>query len=202
MASGDGVEREYKFDVDEGFRRPDLSAGGRVEAPGPRRQVTTYLDTPTRDLWAKKWALRYREVTGDQVTWTVKQPNREGSADGLAERGEVEWPGRADEVPREALELLVDVGAPPFETVAVLDAVRTRLYLYAPGATAPWGEIDDDTVTVTGGPKAGTRFRQIELELLAGDEPPVGAVDAVIAALTGAGAVASSHSKFALATGL
>ena len=66
------------------------------------------------------------------------------------------------------------------------------------------GELDDDTVTVTGGPNDGLRFRQLELELAEGergsDQSEV--TGAVVGALAAAGARAGDGAKFAKALGV
>jgi CHAD domain-containing protein len=62
-------------------------------------------------------------------------------------------------------------------------------------------ELDDDDVTVVGGPQNGARYRQIEIELT-GDSPDDGALSAVADSLRHAGAEPDDQPKLAKALGL
>ena len=52
----------------------------------------------------------------------------------------------------------------PLGPVAELKTTRRRLKLQESDGSV-WGELDDDIVTVAGGPRDGVRFRQIEVEV-------------------------------------
>lgn len=209
------IEREFKFDVDADFDPPDLRpvVGRTVRLPEVE-QRTTYFDTADHRLWARGITLRHRVVlsgsgsggAGSPGTWTLKLPE-DGSPDGDAAqasaRAELTWTGPIDGVPDAAARIVAGVvRRAPLTTVAELSAVRRRLLLHHPDTDRPWAEIDDDLVSVTAGPNAGRRFRQIELELTAGTEPPAGELDAVLAQLRDAGALPGGGSKLGTALGL
>ena len=52
----------------------------------------------------------------------------------------------------------------PLQQLVELASTRQRLLLHN-AADRTLAEIDDDTVAVSGGPRDGLRFRQVELEL-------------------------------------
>lgn len=218
MTMAAGIEREYKFDVDvdADFDPPDLRpAVGRTVRLAEVGQRSTYFDTADHRLWARGITFRHRiVVSGDAPdqsggTWTLKLPEDplptgEGS-DGAVEssRAELSWRGPIDAVPEAASRIIAGiVRRARLATVAELSALRRRLLLQAPDADGPWGEIDDDVVSVTAGPNAGQRFRQIELELLPGAAAPAGQLDAVIGLLRSAGASPGGGSKLGTALGL
>ena len=59
--SADGVERELKFHVAEGFVVPYLGGDGRTHAPGRRITLdATYWDTPDLRLTRRGHSLRHR----------------------------------------------------------------------------------------------------------------------------------------------
>ena len=210
------IEREYKFDVDADFEPPDLRpvVGRTVRLPEVE-QLSTYFDSPDHRLWARGITFRHRQVlSGDGAdrstgTWTLKLPEepqapRGGSAPAVeSARSELSWAGPMDAVPAAASRILAGiVRRAPLTTVAELSALRRRLLLQRPEADRPWAEIDDDLVSVTAGPNAGQRFRQIELELVAATEPPAGQLDEVLDLLRSAGARPGGGSKLGTALGL
>jgi inorganic triphosphatase YgiF len=141
-------------------------------------------------LWARRITLRHRAEEGEDGKWTLKIPAEEGGG-GVA-RTEWTWKAPIDALPAEARAESGVVGE--LQIVVTMTAERRRVQL------ANWGEIDDDLVTVTTGPRAGMRFRQIELELIGRADP--GAVEAVLNALGQAGATPGGGVKFARAAGL
>jgi triphosphatase len=210
VATDRNTEREYKFDVPLDFLVPDLDAlVGSAEPLADQRLVTTYFDTPDRRLWQQGVTLRHRweEGAGDAGRWTLKRPEGAAGDPTLSVRSELSWPGPLGALPPEAeSELGGLLGGRPLERLAVLESRRSRWRLSGPGGPQPWAELDDDTVTVTAGPREGLRFRQMEIELL-GPAPGAGGVGgpvpgALIDALCRAGAAPGGRSKIALAAGL
>ena len=196
-----GVEREYKFDVDPDWAVPDLAgpAGGRQDLPD-EHLVSTYFDTADHRLWNAGMTLRHRAKDGGTAgKWTLKRPRPDDSGhSGASVRTELDVTGVRAEVPSKILTEVADVtGGDSLQELAVLESVRRRAEL---GAGTAWAELDDDSVTVTSGPKMGLRFRQLEVELL-GDPAP-GALEAVLSALAQAGAGPGGASKIGLAAGL
>jgi CHAD domain-containing protein len=160
-------ERELKLRADLDFELPDLSEVVARSLRLPERQLhTAYFDTSDLRLWARDVTFRHRLEDGIG-TWTLKLPG--ATAGQILERTELSWLGRRESFPPEALDLLRGVvRRSPLLQVAELTTTRRRLAFHdATGAA--WGELDDDTVTVTGGPHGGLRFRQLEVELEPGD---------------------------------
>ncbi len=95
--------------------------------------------------------------------WTLKLP---AAAEGpTLNRTEVSWEGPRDEIPRDASAIVRGlVRQQPLQQLVELASTRQRLLLHD-AADRTLAEIDDDTVTVNGGPRDGLRFRQVELEL-------------------------------------
>lgn len=197
-----GVEREYKFDVDPDWPAPDLGrlAGG-AEPMADQRLVSTYFDTTDHRLWAEGMTLRHRGEAGGQEggKWTLKRPRPDDAGDsGASVRTELEWEGSLDDMPPEvAGEVAGVTRGEALAELAVLSSWRRRVRL---GGERAWAEMDDDSVTVTSGPRPGMRFRQVEVELLA--DPPVEALEAVLSALAQAGATPGGGSKIGMAAGL
>jgi CHAD domain-containing protein len=145
-------ERELKLEPGEGFVLPEL--GGEVL---PKRVFTsTYHDTPDLVLARHGVTLRYRVEDGAGA-WQLKLPKE-------AARVELEQPGVPARPPLELLSLLVaylrgrDVGP--------VARLRTR----REGVRASGAEIVDDFVSVFEGRRVTRRFRELEVELVGGDE--------------------------------
>jgi CHAD domain-containing protein len=186
------IEREVKLAVDADFELPDLRrvVGGTVGLP-EQHTLALYFDTSDLRLWRSDITLRHR--SGEEPgggTWTLKLP-RTGAGLTL-DRDELIWPGSSDAVPDEATRIVRGVvRRASLAQIAELKAVRRRVAL-RDAAGAPYGEIDDDTVTaVLVGGKV-RRFRQIELELGPGGES---VMDAVVAEMRHAGARTDGETK-------
>ena len=108
--------------------------------------------------------MRHRETEGDSAgKWTLKLPAAAGGP--TLNRTEVSWEGPRDEIPRDASAIVRGlVRQRRLQQLVELASTRQRLLLHN-AADRTLAEIDDDTVAVSGGPRDGLRFRQVELEL-------------------------------------
>ena len=129
--------------------------------------------------------------------WTLKLPAAvEGST---LNRTEVSWSGPREEIPQSARTIVQGlVRRQSLQPLVELDSTRQRLLL-RDAAEHTLAEIDDDTVTVKGGPRDGLRFRQVELEVHDADAK---IVHKVTAQLKGAGLSPESTPKLVRALGL
>ncbi|HEY6471762.1 MAG TPA: CYTH and CHAD domain-containing protein, partial [Acidimicrobiales bacterium] len=193
-----------KFSAAPALALPDLR--GFVDTTRlPEQELrAAYFDTSDLRLWAQGITLRHRVGEGpDEGLWTLKLPS--DVADGVLERSELSWPGRRESVPFEVSKILAGL-VRHAELRHLLDVATTRQRLVLHDREGnKVGELDDDMVTVTGGPNDGLRFRQIELELADEGEPGSdrsAVTGAVVGALAAAGARAGDGAKFAKALGL
>jgi CHAD domain-containing protein len=147
----EGVEREVKLVPGEGFQLPELGL------PQPDRDfVSTYLDTADLRLARQSVTLRHRMEAGAGV-WQLKIPHGE-------HRLELEEPGPPARPPSELLDLL-----PAYLRGRKLVRVA-RLRTRRQTQIADGAEIVDDSVAVLEGQRVTSRFRELEVELLEGDE--------------------------------
>ena len=158
------LEREIKLDVPIALALPDLRplVGGTIRLP-EEQLVTQYFDTSDRRLWQQGMTLRHRTTgTGDEGVWTLKLPDT--SAGRALQRTEVSWPGPDHEFPDDTRAVLRGlVRREPLGQLTILETTRQRLVL-RDDKDNELAEIDDDVVFVAGGPRRGTRFRQVEVE--------------------------------------
>jgi CHAD domain-containing protein len=146
------LEREVKLAPEDGFVLPEL--GGE---PQPTRRFTsTYHDTPDLVLARHGLTLRHRVESGAGV-WQLKLP--QGAA-----RVELEQPGRPARPPLELTSLLV--GFLRGRELGPVARLRTRREV----VLARGAEIVDDSVSVLAGARVVHRFRELEVELVGGDE--------------------------------
>jgi CHAD domain-containing protein len=180
----EALEREVKFGAPLGVGLPDLRGLVSRTERLPRQQLqTAYFDTPDGRLWDQGITLRHRTTHADGASkWTLKLP---AAAEGSTlNRTEVSWAGRRDEIPPDASAIVRGlVRRQTLQQLVELESTRQRLLLHDQ-AGHTLAEIDDDTVTVKGGPRDGLRFRQVELERHDAD---VKIVRKVTARLKGAG---------------
>jgi CHAD domain-containing protein len=148
----ESVERELKLEPGEGFVLPEL--GG--ELLPLRTFVSTYHDTP--DLVLARHGITFRRRVEDGTgLWQLKLPR--GAA-----RIELEQPGAPARPPVEMLGLLVAY-LRGREVVPV-----ARLKTRRQGVLADGAEIVEDAVSVLVGQRVTRRFRELEVELVGGDE--------------------------------
>ncbi|MFC4021361.1 CHAD domain-containing protein [Micromonospora sp. GCM10011542] len=172
------VEEEQKYEADDAYVLPDLSAtapaGGRVRELPPVTLVASYLDTVDLRLARAGVSLRHRQ--GDEPPWTVKLPT-----DTPGIRHEISRAGPTGEPPPELVELVtVFHRGAPLAPVAVVRTVR-RAYEVCDPAGAVLAEVVDDRVTVLDGTGATTdAFRELEVERKAGDRELLDRVGAVL----------------------
>lgn len=146
------VEREIKLAPAEGFVLPELG-GERLPT---RIFVSTYHDTEDLHLARHGITLRHRVEDGAGL-WQLKLPR--GAA-------------------RLELEVAGLPARPPAELVVLLQAYLrgrdlvpvARLRTRREGVRAAGAEVVDDNVAVLEGQRVTRRFREIEVELLDGDE--------------------------------
>jgi len=146
------VEREVKLTPGEGFVLPEL--GGETQPT--RVFVSTYHDTDDLVLARHGVTLRHRVEDGAGL-WQLKLPR--GAA-----RTELEQPGPPARPPLELSSLLV-----AFLRGRELRAVA-RLRTRREVVLADGAEIVDDSVAVLDGQRVTRRFRELEVELVGGEE--------------------------------
>jgi inorganic triphosphatase YgiF len=162
----DHLEIEQKFDVDEGFARPDFGglAGVAAAEPVTYRLAATYFDTPQSRLAASKITLR-RRTGGTDQGWHLKLPAGQGARrelhEPLGEQGD-------DTVPERLATLVAAVTEGQRLTpIAQLDTERTVVTLTDSDGTVV-AEIADDMVTgrrLRGSASGAQRWREIEVEV-------------------------------------
>lgn len=163
----DHLEIEQKFDVDDGFRRPDLGMlpGCTAAAPVTHHLSATYFDTPDTRLAANKITLR-RRTGGTDAGWHLKLPA------GTDARRELQVPLSGDRdrdtVPeRLAVRVAEVTGGLPLAPIATLDTERTVVTLTT-GTGDVAAEIADDRVIARRlAPRPGQPlcWREIEVEV-------------------------------------
>ena len=146
------VEREVKLVPDESFTLADFG-----EPSAPRVFTSTYYDTPDFRLARRGITLRNRFEDGGRL-WQLKIPSG-------ASRIELEVPGPPARPPAEMTELLV-VHLRDGEPLVKVARLRTqRQVVVRDGA-----EIVEDSVSVYEARRIVRRFREVEVELVGGDE--------------------------------
>ena len=170
-------EVEQKFDVPAGFALPDL--GGlpgvaSVGAPEERRLSAVYHDTADLRLARARVTLR-RRTGGPDAGWHLKLPAVDGA------RRELQAPlGDPRTPPADLLARVVEaLDGAPVAPAAGLETRRVVTLLRA-GDGRVLAEVADDTVTGTDlAADAGTApqtWREVEVELVDGDDEVLRAV--------------------------
>lgn len=198
-------EREAKLVAALDLPLPDLRGlAGTVFRQPEQELEAAYFDTSDDRLWQHRLTLRHRLGEGPSAgTWTLKVPERDRRT--TVDRTELTWPGSRDHVPDGARRIVAAVvREADLSQVVELHTVRRPLEL-RDDAGRTWAVLDDDTVTVHGGPRDGLRFREVEVEL---SEPGATTPDSggdplpkVLAALEKAGARRHDDPKVAIALG-
>lgn len=193
-------EVERKFDVVESTVSPSfegLAFLTRVERSPSQQLDAVYFDTPTRDLAAHRITLR-RRTGGTDAGWHLKLPaGKDTRTEVRAELGD------GDSVPDSLRDtVLAIVRDRPLGPVARIATTRSVELLLGRDGT-PLAEFCDDQVSAWAGPAAADadtepelRWREWELELVAGDEPEAAApdlLDRLANRLLDAGAVTAGH---------
>ena len=186
------TEREFKFDVAEDFVVPAFEGFDEISADGPIRLHAIYWDTT--DFVLTRWghSVRSRESVDDasEKGWTVKIAVADQSL--ATVRHEIGVPGDSASPPPGVCELVSGIVAgAALVPVATIDTVRERRTRRdrSSGTTI---EIDDDVVTSSTPTGPGPCFRQLEVEIVDGDERALGQIRRL---LCSAGAVPETASK-------
>jgi len=142
------LEEERKYEVDAGFRLPDLTEcapeGGRLIVRPPQKLRATYYDTQGLRLTRAGASLRHRR--GDDEPWTVKLPT-----DAPGVRNEISMPGPSTVPPGRLLDLVtIYTRGAGVEPVTVLNTVR-QAYQLCDRDDRVAVEVVDDTVSVSDG---------------------------------------------------
>ena len=158
------LERELKLSVDRGFRLPELP--GRSLA---RHTLTsTYHDSRDFRLARAGVTLR-RRVENRKSVWQLKLPR--GAA-----RLELEVPGGPGDPPAALVELLpAYLRGAPLEPVATLRTKRSGVRVRDDGGTV--ADVTIDAVGVYDNGKSIGSFREVEVELIEGDEKGLKRID-------------------------
>ena len=193
------LERELKFEAPLSSALPDLrDLVGRTERLPQRFFSSVYFDTAGKRLWERGITLRYRVEKGESTgRWTLKLPT--GTQGSVRERTEVSWSGIREVIPEGVAQVTRGITRrEPLRELVDLETIRQRLALRDDRGRV-LGEIDDDVVSILGGPRQGDRFRQVEFEFAAeGEDLTRGVIDRFASARMSAGAAP----KLAVALGL
>jgi CHAD domain-containing protein len=152
------LERELKLEPDPQFELP-VDLGRPVES---RLFISTYYDTPPRSLLRSGLTLR-RRVENGLSRWQLKLP-REGNA-----RAELEAPGGPAGPPIELRRLLT--AHLRHGKLAPVATLRTRrVGVRVADGEHELAEVTLDAVDVLDGQRQAGAFRELEIELLEGDD--------------------------------
>ena len=176
------TERELKLQIDPSFELPGFEGFEQLSSQNVEL-VATYWDTSERALTRRGHTLRYRTASdGSEQSWTLKL-SEHGSK--FAQRREVDAAGDPLLPPTQLVEVVRGlIGHAPLDAVATLTTRRRTAVFRRPedGTTI---EVADDRVTSRVGSQEGPSFREVEVELLEGDEA---VLDEAAVLLAGAGA--------------
>jgi triphosphatase len=167
---GPSAETELKLalapSVAESLLSVPILKDSRAGRPKSQRLVTTYYETPEKDLARRGLTLRVRR-DNDKRIQTVKSVGEVGVADS---RGEWEWPVESATPDLRLLkdapiaDLLGDVSEDRLEPIVVTDVVRTAQNLEVDGDVV---EAPLDLGSIVAG-EAKQDIRELELELRQG----------------------------------
>ncbi|MBA2497200.1 MAG: CYTH and CHAD domain-containing protein [Acidimicrobiia bacterium] len=188
------IEVEVKLGAWPGFDVPDLDdlvSGVRAGAAVERTLEAVYHDTSDLRLVRSGITLRHRTGEGGaDGRWTLKRAA--GAADapddveGVMARHEHDVDGPTGAVPPELATIVRPYSrAATIGPVAHLQTVRRSIPLVG-DADQPVASVDDDEVSVLADARVAARFREVEVEVLAG--APAGLLGALVSRLREAGA--------------
>jgi CHAD domain-containing protein len=189
-------EIERKYDINDGFRVPDLtgvSGVAQVGAPDEHRLDASYFDTPGLDLIRNKITLR-RRTGGTDAGWHLKQPA------GTADRTETQAPlGDDDQPPAEILDLIRGlVQGQPLRLAARIRTRRLEQPILGADGTVLALLADDTVISEAPGDRfVVQRWRELEVELVDGQRSVLDAIEDVLR--TAGARPADSQSKLARA---
>ncbi|WP_347058767.1 CYTH domain-containing protein [Blastococcus sp. HT6-30] len=179
------LEVERKFDVDTDFVLPALDAVpgvAVVDAPVTHELTAVYHDTADLRLVRGRVTLR-RRTGGPDEGWHLKLPA--GAA-----RRELHLPldHRTGTAPAELLDVVAGLLAGEVPGPVVTMRTRRVVTVLRNAAGRALAELADDTVTATvpaaapGGSPEVRSWREVEVELVEGEEPLLAAVGEVLVA--------------------
>ncbi|MFK5646911.1 CHAD domain-containing protein [Ornithinimicrobium sp. LYQ121] len=194
------LETERKFEIEQGAPLPGLAGLVQVGEAREHRMRAAYVDTPDLLLVRHRMTLRHREGGGDEG-WHLKLPH-DGSTRLEIHAPLGEGPGRLRvpeghraEVARALGDAWPTGAAAALLPAAVLSTHRVEVDLLDDGGVVV-AQLCDDTVTAL---PAGQTWRELEVELVGGDED---LLDAITARLEDQGIqVSDSPSKLSRALG-
>ncbi|MFG1947849.1 CHAD domain-containing protein [Nonomuraea sp. NPDC048826] len=161
-----GIEIEDKFDVPPDFQLPDLTGLAEVVGPKSFQLVALYYDTPDLRLARRGVTLRRRRGGADPG-WHLKLPKAKGVRQEIA----IPLTRSTKTVPAELAEL-VRAYTRGAELGVVAELATRRSVTLLKDGDRRLVEIADDRVkgTVFGAEPKVVRWREVEAELMEGDE--------------------------------
>lgn len=176
------IERETKLQASPGYRMPELASDGVFASSAEeRRLVATYFDTPDRRLI--RWGVSLRHRSGEG--WTVKLPGTDPKTSMLTRAEHVvpgDNPRRMPSAARELVTAFARTGS--LAPIARLKTRRREIQL-ADELGRSIASVTDDEVSVMEGRRVSSRFRELEVELVAGVDEAV--ADGIVGRLRDAG---------------
>lgn len=185
------VEVEVKLGAWPGFAVPVLDGlvpGVRAGTAVERTLDAVYHDTPDLRLVRSGITLRHRTGEGGaEGRWTLKRAaDAPDDVEGVMARHEHDVDGPPGPVPAELATIARPYSrAAAIGPVAHLQTVRRSIPLIDETGR-PVASVDDDEVSVLADGRVAARFREVEVEVLAG--APTGLLGALVARLRDAGA--------------
>ena len=204
--AGQPVEVELKYRVVDAaagdrYLVADELAGFRpVSAVRSTQVEDRYIDTADGALARAGFAARIRQTAKDTIV-AVKSTARRVGAGSVHRREELEGPADRTAHPRDwpasdaRSVLLEQCGDAPLVEVVTIRQLRRKRNLEREGTTV---ELSLDEVDAVSRSRVVGRFVELEVELMAGDESALGAIDAALAADPGLAPADSSKLRSAL----
>jgi len=190
-------EVERKFVVGEDFVLPDINAVQSITSVTKHPAFSMeaiYFDTA--DLALFRWGITLRQRRGgEDAGWHLKLPVRSGQKDA---RDELHVSDQS-EVPAAFVEIVAPLlMGRPLQPLVTLNTVRQPCDLISADTKI---ELVDDRVSIFESGRLITVFREVEIEVITGDQYADAVLDELSVVLVAAGAEQSSISKVARAFG-